>query len=237
MNIKGLIFDYGGTIDTNGCHWAEAMFLAYRNAGVLLDKSGFREAYVHAERTLALQPLISPTDDFLRVLILKIGLQLDFLKDREMLQMSPRQRDFYLTTIVDGCYQRITNTLQITREVVAKCTQNYPAVLVSNFYGNINRVLEEFQLLPFFKTVIESSVVGVRKPNPEIFSLGVKALSLPANEVCVIGDSFDKDILPAHSLGCKTVWLRGKGWNDKEEDVSIPDAIITNLNQLPELLK
>ena len=25
-NIQGVIFDYGGTIDTNSCHWAEVLW-------------------------------------------------------------------------------------------------------------------------------------------------------------------------------------------------------------------
>ena len=27
--IKGIIFDYGGTIDSNGLHWAEVIWKAY----------------------------------------------------------------------------------------------------------------------------------------------------------------------------------------------------------------
>ena len=28
-NIQGVIFDYGGTIDTNSCHWAEVLWTKY----------------------------------------------------------------------------------------------------------------------------------------------------------------------------------------------------------------
>ena len=30
MKIKGIIFDYGGTIDSNGMHWAEVIWRAYQ---------------------------------------------------------------------------------------------------------------------------------------------------------------------------------------------------------------
>ena len=30
MKIKGIIFDYGGTIDSNGMHWAEVIWRAWR---------------------------------------------------------------------------------------------------------------------------------------------------------------------------------------------------------------
>ena len=48
----------------------------------------------------------------------------------------------------------------------------------------------------------------------------------------VIGDSLTKDILPAESLGCKTLWIKARGWTDKEDDTVRPDIIAA----LPEVL-
>ena len=70
-------------------------------------------------------------------------------------------------------------------------------VLVSNFYGNIHQVLNEFDLDGLFDSIIESAVVGVRKPDPAIFTLGVKALGMAAEDTVVVGDSYTKDIVPA----------------------------------------
>ena len=77
-------------------------------------------------------------------------------------------------------------------------------VLVTNFYGNMHTVLAEFGLDQLFKDVIESAVVEVRKPDPQIFRLGVASLGLEPRETVMIGDSPDKDILPAQSIGCQT---------------------------------
>ena len=79
----------------------------------------------------------------------------------------------------------------------------------------------------YFKGVIESAVVGVRKPNPVIFKLGVDVLELPASEVLVISDSLKKDILPAESIGCHTLWLKGRGWTADEDALSHPNTIKT----------
>jgi len=83
-----------------------------------------------------------------------------------------------------------------------------------------------------FQTIIESAVVGVRKPDPKIFMLGVEALGLKPEEVIVVGDSMDKDMIPAHEAGCRTVWFKGEGWTSDPVDESIPDNIITCLEQL-----
>jgi putative hydrolase of the HAD superfamily len=75
----------------------------------------------------------------------------------------------------------------------------------------------------------------VRKPNPNIFRLGIDALQLPPGEVCVVGDSYEKDILPAMSLGCHTVWFKGEEWKPSEHDDIVADTIITEIVQLPDV--
>ena len=50
-SIKGIIFDYGGTIDTDGIHWGELIWSEYQAAGVDIDRQTYRDAYVHGERS------------------------------------------------------------------------------------------------------------------------------------------------------------------------------------------
>ena len=111
----------------------------------------------------------------------------------------------------------------------------YPMVLVSNFYGNIATVLKEFKLDGIFDTIIESAVVGVRKPDPKIFTLGVEALGLQPDEVVVVGDSMDKDMIPAKKAGCHTVWFEGEGWTDDAVDSAPADYVIRSLKDLTKL--
>ena len=104
-------------------------------------------------------------------------------------------------------------------------------VLVSNFYGNVESVLADFNLRHYFKEIIESAVVGVRKPDPQIFRLGVDALGLEPCNVLVIGDSYKKDIVPAESIGCRVLWLKGKGWT-ADEDAQMHPNIIKKLAEV-----
>ena len=41
---KGYIFDYGGTLDTGGCHWGKAIWHAYERQNVPVEEEQFREA-------------------------------------------------------------------------------------------------------------------------------------------------------------------------------------------------
>ena len=99
-------------------------------------------------------------------------------------------------------------------------------------------VLKEFNLSEYFKTIVESSVVGLRKPDPALFALGVEALGFEPHEIVVIGDSYRKDIYPSSTLGCRTVWLKNVCW---EEETVVQgyeaDAIIRTLKELPQYIK
>jgi len=232
--IKGIIFDYGGTIDTNGKHWAEVIWNRYQELDIPVSKDDFKKAYVHGERTLALQPLIKPSHDFYDVLLIKADIQINFLIKEGLLIESDKTKK-YPEKIAKGCYDFAKEMVNKSSFVVKKLSDKYKLTLVSNFYGNINKVLKNFNLLCSFEGIIESAVVGVRKPNPAIFSLGVRELGFEAHETVVVGDSFSKDIIPAKAAGCHTIWLKGEGWKEETDD-SVPDVIITDLEQLLDIL-
>jgi putative hydrolase of the HAD superfamily len=223
--IKGFIFDYGGTLDTGGQHWGKVIWHAYERQQVPVSEEQFREAYVHAERTLGKNPIIKPDFTFKRTLEEKIRIELEFLGLPE-----------YQQAVVSDLYAITCEETARSREVLLLLKQSYPMVLVSNFYGNIATVLKEFSLDGIFDTIIESAVVGVRKPDPRIFTLGVEALGLNPDEVVVVGDSMDKDIIPASKAGCHTVWFKGEGWTDDSVDESAADYVITALNQIIDLI-
>jgi putative hydrolase of the HAD superfamily len=209
----------------------------YKTCGLPVAKADFREAYVHGERTMGKLPLVKPTDNFHQVLIIKSRLQLQFLVDKKCLCAEKYPVETYAQRLADGGYAVAKETVNNARKVLQRLKKEYKLVLVSNFYGNIRTILEDFDLLCYFEEVIESSVVGVRKPDPAIFALGVEALDMVSEEVVVVGDSYTKDILPAHSLGCHTVWLKGVGWEPEEHDETLPSAVISSLEEVPEVVE
>ena len=233
-SIKGIIFDYGGTIDTDGIHWGELIGEEYDKAGIGIGRELYREAYVHGERSLAKSPIIEPTDTFHTLLKKKITLQFEYLSQQDsQLRLTQEQAD----KIADACYARVNEALALTRSIVQKLAERYPMVLVTNFYGNMPVVLEEFGLTKYFNSIIESSVVGLRKPDPALFDLGVKVLGVETDEIVVIGDSYRKDIYPSSTLGCRTVWLKKICWEEEPiVEGHAPTATIESLAQLPDII-
>lgn len=276
LDIKGIIFDYGGTLDTRGDHWSEVLWQGYEHfgigvaadeevePGVSIHKQAFRDAYVYGERALAVNPIVTPDFHFEDILREKLILELNFLAGKELLETgkddaekqaklgndSDASSESLLLSLSDSEIHQIAvdmahyinaktlDLLHENKQVLEHLKQaGYPMVLVSNFYGNINQVLKDAEIDGYFKEVIESAVVGVRKPNPAIFALGVCALDLPASQVLVVGDTYGKDIIPAHKLGCHTLWIKGFQWEEKQVDESIPDGIIRKLSEMEEFLK
>ena len=247
--IKGALIDFGGTIDSDGIHWfnmfREAYSRAYANPATCPDykqpvasifdenravspaisDESLREAYIYAERTLGRTPMITPDLGFHRTLMIKLSLQTEFLRSKGILIPDTAQRD-----IVDYCYSKVESHISsVSGPVLETLSQKMPVVLVTNFYGNMHSVLDEFRLSHIFRDVIESSVVGVRKPDVEIFRLGVEALGLEPSQTVMIGDSGEKDIVPAQSIGCHTIWLRGETWSNTD---CTPERTISSLSEL-----
>lgn len=234
-NIKAVIFDYGGTLDTDARHWSHVLWAAYERAGIPVGEEQFREAYVSAERALAREPVVRPADTFRDVLLKKVALELHDLSRRGCLAGNEERVGGWTEAVVQHSLDYIAPILDVSRKVLAQLREHYKLVLVSNFYGNIGAILADFRLT-FFDRVVESAVVGVRKPDPAIYRLGVEATGCSPADVLVVGDSYGKDIVPARQVGCRTVWLKGKGWREETVDESLPDAVITSLPQLLDLL-
>jgi len=233
-NITGIIFDYGGTIDSNGLHWAEVIWHVYETFLVPVSKDDFREAYVYGERTLAKNPLIRPRHTFKDMLHIKIDIQMQWLHTNNKLPGN-YSSDEVAGAIADRCYNFARQTTAKAKETIDKLASVYPIVLVSNFYGNIEAVLQDFGLKEYFQTIIESAVVGVRKPDPQIFRLGVEQLKMNAENIVVIGDSYDKDIIPASKIGCKTIWLKNIGWEEYKGNETA-DIILSDFTELEQSL-
>lgn len=233
MKIKGVIFDYGGTIDSRGVHWSEVLWNGYLLAGVPVTKEQFRDCYVMAERELAKVRHILPQDDFHVLLLKKVRIELASLVGQGLVAEVDVER--YAGVVADYCYDAAKTCIEAARPVLEALSTHYPMMLVSNFYGNVDTVLRDFDIRRYFKGIIESSVVGIRKPNPTLFKLGVDALELPAEDVVVIGDSLRKDIVPAESLGCKVLWLKGKGWTADEDAQTHPCQISSLKDVLTEV--
>ncbi len=231
--MKALLFDFGGTLDTNGIHWSENLWDAYNCFDISFSKEEFTKAYIDAEQEIN-SGIIKTTDGMKVTLFKQITSQWNILAQshRELKENNASM----IARLAEKCYFDVRETVAEFTPLLNSCKKKYKTGIVSNFYGNLEVVCKELSIDTYFDCFIDSAVVGVRKPDPKIFQLAIASLHVFPAETYVIGDSYDRDIVPAKELGCVTVWLCGKSWN-KPGDISCADYVILSLAELKTLLR
>ncbi|MEJ2613627.1 MAG: HAD family hydrolase [Ignavibacteriaceae bacterium] len=227
--IKSLIFDFGGTIDTDGIHWIEKFWDSYQQHSINVSRAQFIDAYIFAERKM--NEKINMKDSFRTTITQQLSLQFEYLQNNNIYKNNNSGAD-----IASECYADVENSISKFKKIIEKLENQYTLAVVSNFYGNLETVLDEFNIKNFFKLIIDSTVVKIRKPDPEIFRTTLKRLSTLPEQSFVIGDSYENDIKPAHEIGCGTIWLINKNYQRKE-NTFFADYKISSINQLRSILK
>ncbi len=225
--MGAVLFDFGGTIDTDGIHWSEKFWELYTQFGVRVRKKEVEEAFVRADELLVRSSEL-PRLTFYKTLHRQLTLQFAILRLEEESDL--------LKQMVDSCYEDVRTTITKAKSILGAVQSRYRLALVSNFYGNLEIVCREFELHPYFDAMIDSAVVGVRKPDPAILKIALRRLGGVAAEAStMVGDSYDRDILPAKGIGCRTIWLRGKSWTTPSS-TDAADYTVIRLAEIREIL-
>jgi putative hydrolase of the HAD superfamily len=95
-----------------------------------------------------------------------------------------------------------------TIPVLRALKQNKKIGLVSNFDHpqHVRNVLVQYGIDIFFDTIVISSEVGVKKPDPAIFSFALEQTGLLQNEVIYVGDT-DDDVAGAAAAGIQPIFI------------------------------
>src|SRR5262249_27649227 len=106
---------------------------------------------------------------------------------------------------------------------------------------NLATICEEVGLRPYVDALVDSTVVGVRKPEPEIFHHALTRLGLAPGAVVFVGDSLGRDLAGARGVGMPHVWLTAApaadaGGGSLSEPCGPGDAMIHALGELDGLL-
>ena len=103
-------------------------------------------------------------------------------------------------------------------EVLKICKQNYKVACITNnvragkgpgMNQNTEKANQVGKVMDLFDAIIESSVVGIRKPNPAIYQLACQALEVTPND-CAFLDDLGINLKPAKELGMATIKVIGE---------------------------
>ena len=229
--MKAILFDFGGTLDTDGIHWSENYWDAYEIFNVSITKQQYEESYIFSENNMAGK--VKTGDSFSATLKYQITLQIEYLTNKNYLHHS--LKDNLIEKIHKRCISEVLENVEIVKRILLNLRTDYLLGVVSNFYGNLDFILRDLRLRNLFDILIDSTLVGVKKPDPQIFQIALDRIGVTPPDTIVIGDSYDRDIQPAKILGCTTIWLDGKSWI-KPKETTKADYKIISLKEVENIL-
>jgi putative hydrolase of the HAD superfamily len=199
MKTRAILFDFGGTLDSDGVHWSEQFYNAYRDLGCAVSGERFDQAFLEADRIIASSYDVRG-HSMRKLLELQVSLQFENLRFED----EERKRK-----IIDSCYDSVRKMLDRNRGILSRLHKGgYRLGVISNFNGNLEVVCREFNITPVLDLILDSGNLDVSKPDPKIFKLALERLKVNPSECFYVGDSFERDIVPAKQVGLNTIWLR-----------------------------
>jgi putative hydrolase of the HAD superfamily len=104
-------------------------------------------------------------------------------------------------------------------------------IITNGFEEAQQRKMQNSKIRSYFKTVTNSEMVGVKKPNPKIFNYALNSADANPNESIMIGDSLEADIAGAQKVGMRTIHFDYKDVHNGDGNVRVKQlkALINHL--------
>jgi len=225
VQVRGILFDYGGTLDGAASHWLDRMLELYRAAGLEQSYERIKRAFycaddaAYADQRVAAMSLAELMDFHIGVQLSELGIRDAALQQRLAAEFVAHSRA----------------ALAESRAVLARLATHYRLGVVSNFYGNVARILDDGGFSPLLTVVADSNRVGCMKPDRRLFEHALGALGTAPHATLHVGDSYERDVCAAHGLGLRTAWLVPAARRHTASD-GLADLVVCSLAELADAL-
>ncbi len=220
IGIRALLFDFGGTLDGNGIHWRDRTYNFLQKMYPEVD----RETFDRVDRA-AVDGLIGSGKG--PKLTLRETMDIIATGIYEGLGLDSDVKEQYVDFFCEGAQV----SLERNRRWLIPLRDRYQLGVISNNFGNTQGWCDEYDLSPLLDIVIDSTVVGVSKPEPGIFHAALTGLGVSPEESVYAGDTYSDDVVGAKGVGMWTAWLVGEE-NKEYPDASLVDVKLTTLQEL-----
>ena len=117
-----------------------------------------------------------------------------------------------------------------TMELLDYLKPNYNLHIITNGFADVQfRKLNNSKITPYFLTITNSEMAGVKKPNPIIFDYALDLAKAKKENSIMIGDSLDADVRGALDAGLDAIYFN-------ENNIEVENDI-KHINHLLELKK
>jgi FMN phosphatase YigB (HAD superfamily) len=231
--IETVLFDFGGTLDSDGVAWKERFHALYQAEGLDISAEDFAPAFYAADDALvgALAPT-STLKETVDALITNLEAELG----RRTTENGAGGIDGARGERVASRFLGETSAIFArNRPVLEALGERYRLGVVSNFYGNLEAVCESSGLGPLFGVMADSQRVGAEKPEPAIFQAALSALHAAPETAVMVGDSLRRDYEGARRSGMGFIWIAPEGVQAAERSAAARPVLAT-VSELPGLL-
>jgi putative hydrolase of the HAD superfamily len=217
---EALLFDFGGTLDSDGVAWKDRFFALLSEEGARFPASEFERAFYSADDALV---GALPRDLALSETVGRLAEGV-----ARALGLESRVGDRVAARFLEESRAKLTANAPL----LERLSSRFRLGVVSNFYGNLESVCAETGIGQYLAAAVDSAAVGFQKPDRRIFEAALAALGSPAENALFIGDSLPRDMGGARQIGMPHVWLAPGA----REACCPGDAVIGRLEQLAEVL-
>lgn len=218
MEFKGIFFDLYGTLliyNDNSKAWADWLSTFYnclQNHGLKLSEESFAikcDGFFGRDEPPVINDDLTIYERRIQRLCRELNVDLNKI-----------QLNFTANSCLNA-WVKYTSLDPIAITILSKFKRNKKIALVSNFDypPHIYSVLNKMNIYEYFDSIVISGEVGVKKPDPAIFSFALKQTGLRNDEVVYIGDAPD-DIQGARAAGIYPILIQR---NQFDSDSMITD--------------
>lgn len=228
--IETVLFDFGGTLDSDGLAWKERFHALYRAEGLDLSAEAFAPAFYTADDALvgALAPWAGLKET---VDALAMGLEAELGRRGGRAGAD----DARGRRVASRFQSEMSAAFDRNRPVLKALGERYRLGVVSNFYGNLEAACESSGLASLFGVMADSQRVGAEKPEPAIFHAALSALNATPETTVMVGDSLRRDGEGARRSGMRFIWIAPEDVQAAQRS-GVADAAVTELPDLLEIL-
>ena len=127
-------------------------------------------------------------------------------------------------------------TIARNRPVLKALGARYRLGIVSNFYGNLHGVCGSLGIDDLFEAMVDSEVVGAKKPEPAIFQAAMGPMGVEAAASLMVGDSLHRDREGALRSGLDFIWIAPAAVQAAAGADGARHRAVESLDRLAELL-
>jgi putative hydrolase of the HAD superfamily len=248
MKVKAILFDFGGTLDSNGIDWFTRLYRAvterlghiepaefHRNA----DRAACDICLLEDTPRLSMDGTVHRLCEHIHALMNGENKHVQnsacrACRKRADLQCSQSvesSNSWSVQEVAEEFMAESRKFIERNQLVLRELQKRFRLGCISNNWGNTAGWCRQFRLDRFFETMIDSTVVGAVKPDKRIFQVALDELKLPPQACVYVGDRYDCDVLGAHAAGLTPVWITN-GQNGDNNDLSFRPRRISRLSDM-----